>query len=157
MKPYTVSVDIDLPREEVIQLFDSVENLAKWQTGLQSFEHLSGEPGQPGAKSKLIYLNGKQKIELIETITKRNLPDEFHGTYEWNGGKNTLENCFIELSPNRTRWESTCAYEMKSLMLKLMGLIMPGAFRKQNQLFLDNFKAFAENGTDVREQPAKDG
>ena len=150
MKPYTVEIEIALPRERVVELFDEPENLYKWQTGLQSFEHLSGEPGQVGATSKLVYLNGKHRIELLETITDRNLPDEFSGTYEWSGGRNTLQNRFIALGPDRTRWESTCDYEFKSLMLKAMGALLPGTFRKQNLSFLKNFKAFCEQGFDVR-------
>ena len=151
MKPYTVSIDIDLPRDRVIELFDNVENLPKWQTGLQSFEHVSGEPGQVGAKSKMVFLNGKQRIELIETITKRDLPDEFNGLYEWGGGSNTLDNRFIELAPDKTRWESTCSYELRHMFLKLMGTFMPGMFKKQNLKFMQNFKAFAEEGRDARE------
>ena len=70
MRPYTVEIEIELPRDKVIELFNSSENLFKWQTGLQSFEHVSGEPGQDGAKSKLVYINGKHHIELIETVTE---------------------------------------------------------------------------------------
>ena len=83
MKPHTVCIDINLPRDKVVELFDSPDDLFKWQPGLQSFEHISGTPGEPGAKSKLVSLNGKRRIELIQTVTKRNLPDEFNGTYEW--------------------------------------------------------------------------
>ncbi len=150
MKPYTVHVDINLPRARVIELFDSTENLFKWQEGLQSFEHLSGEPGQPGAKSLMVFKIGKQTMELTETITERNLPDEFNGSYEWSGGKNTLRNRFIELGPNRTRWESTCSYELLSLPMRIIGMIMPGMFRKQNLKFLRAFKGFCEDGKDVR-------
>ncbi|MEM7782462.1 MAG: SRPBCC family protein [Planctomycetota bacterium] len=151
MKPYTVHVDIDLPREEVLQRFDNVENMYHWQNGLVSFQHLSGEPGQVGSRLLLVYINGKHRIELTETITHRNLPDEFDGKYEWGGGSNTLKNRFIELGPHRTRWESTCHYEMKSLMMKVMAWLMPGKFKEQNQKFLDNFKAFCEHGISVRE------
>ena len=154
MKPYTISIEIDLPREKVIELFDNADNMYHWQNGLQSFEHISGEPGQAGAKSKLVYIHGKHTIELIETITKRNLPDEFDGSYEWSDGKNTLENRFIIVAPNRTRWESTCSYQMKSLFMKLMGLLMPGSFKKQNLKFMENFKAFAETGASVAAQKA---
>ncbi len=149
MKSFIVAVEIDLPRERVIELFDNPDNLYKWQTGLQSFEHVSGEPGQPGAVSKFVYQQGKQRIELTETITKRNLPDEFNGTYSWGGGSNTMHNRFIELAPDRTRWESTCDYQFTSVMLKLMGLFMSGMFRKQTLKFMQNFKAFAEEGRDV--------
>ena len=154
MKPYTVEIEINLPRDRVIELFDNPDNLFKWQTGLQSFEHLSGEPGQPGARSRLVYQNGKHRIELIETVTERKLPHEFNGRYEWNGGKNTLRNRFIEIGPNRTKWESTCEYQFSSIMLKMMGFFTPGMFRKQNLKFLHNFKAFCEHGRDVREEAA---
>ena len=151
MKSYTVTVDINLPRARVVELLDDTDNLFMWQEGLESFEHLSGNPGQVGAKSKFVYKHGKQVIELTETITKRNLPDEFDGTYEWSSGMNTLKNRFVELAPNRTRWESTCGYEFDSVMLKIMGFLMPGMFRKQNQKFLNNFRAFCEHGHDVRD------
>lgn len=149
MKEYTVQVEIALPRSIVIDLFDDPENLFKWQTGLVSFEHLSGEPGMAGAKSRMVFQIGKRRFELIETITKRNFPDEFDGTYEWSGGMNTLRNRFIEVGPSRTRWESTCGYQFSGLMMKLMGFFFPGMFRQQNQKFLDNFKAFAEEGRGV--------
>ncbi len=150
MKPYTVEIEINRPRNEVIELFNSPENLFCWQTGLQSFEHISGEAGQVGAKSLLVYLNGKHRIELTETITHVDLPDEFNGTYEWGGGMNTLVNRFIEVDANTTRWESTCAYTFSSIMLKLMGFLMGGKFKQQNMAFLKNFKAFCEDGHDVR-------
>ena len=73
MKPYTVSVEIDLPRDEVIALFDNTENLYKWQDGLQNFEHLSGEPGRVGARSKLTFAIGSKTIELFETISRSRL------------------------------------------------------------------------------------
>ena len=150
MKPYTVEIEINLPRDRVIELFDNPDNLFKWQTGLQSFEHLSGEPGQPGARSRLVYQNGKHRIELIETVTERKLPEEFNGTYEWKGGTNTLRNRFVALGPSRTKWESTCEYQFSSFMLKMMGFFAPGMFRKQNLKFLQNFKEFCEHGRDVR-------
>ena len=92
---YTLETEIHLPREEVIKLFDNQENCFKWQEGLQSFEHVSGEPGQPGAKSRLVYQMGKRRIEMMETITARNLPDEFRGTYDAKGVHNIVENRFI--------------------------------------------------------------
>ncbi len=150
MKPHTVCIDIDLPRDKVVELFDSPENLFKWQPGLQSFEHISGTPGQPGAKSKLVSLNGKRRIELIQTITKRNLPDELNGTYEWDGGKNTVENRFIELGPDRTKWVSTSSYDCTGFMMKLMMFVFGSKFREHNMTILRNFKAYCEEGRDVR-------
>ena len=66
---YTTTITIDLPRDKVVALFDDPGNLPKWQRGLQSFEPLSGQPGQVGAKSKLVFQMGKRRMEMIETIT----------------------------------------------------------------------------------------
>ena len=150
MKPYTVAVDIDLPRTEVLKKFKNSDDLFHWQNGLQSVEHLSGEPGEPGCLTKLIYRSGKNRIELLETILRNDLPDEFDGFYSWGDGENTLENRFIELASNQTRWESTCHYKMNSWFMKLMGWLMRRKFISQNQMFMDNFKAFCETGASVK-------
>lgn len=147
----TVEIEINLPREEVVKLFDSQENCFKWQEGLQSFEHLSGEPGQPGAQSKLVYQMGKRRIEMIETITTRNLPDEFSGTYDAKGVHNVVENRFIEIGPDKTKWESENEFQFTGFM-RLIGFFMGSAFPKQSLKYLKNFKAFAEEGKDVRDQ-----
>ena len=147
---YTVQIDINLPREQVIELFDDPDNLAKWQKGLLSFEHLSGESGQPGAKSRLVFKFGKGNMEMIETITKKNLPNEFDGTYDAPGVFNVVKNRFIVINENCTRWESENEFRFTTIMMKFMGFFMKSAFPKQSMVYLRDFKNFAENGTDVR-------
>ena len=141
---YTVEIDIDLPRSRVIELFDSTENMKKWQEGLVSAEHLSGTPGEVGAKMKLKYKMGKREVEMIETITKRNLPDEFAGTYDAKGVHNIVDNTFIEISDSKTKWVAYQEFQMKGMM-KIIAFIMPGAFKKQSMKYMKDFKAFAEN------------
>jgi hypothetical protein len=142
---FTCQVEIDLPRKRVVELFDNVNNLKYWQEGFVSFEHLSGEEGQPGAKSKLIYKQGKRSIELIETITTRNLPDEFHGMYDHENMRNSMKNYFTELTPKKTGWDAELDYTIKKgLMLRVMAAVAPGMFRKQSQKWMDNFKKWAE-------------
>lgn len=141
---FTNKVEINRPLEKVIELFDNTDNLSKWQPGFVSFEHLSGEPGQPGAKSKLKYKMGKREVEMIETITIRNLPKEFHGVYEAKGVYHVIQNFFTEVTPGKTNWVSENDFKLSG-MLKLVGWLMPGAFKKQSQKYLNLFKSFAEN------------
>ena len=141
---YTVEIDIDLPRDRVIELFDSTENMKHWQEGLVSAEHLSGTPGEVGAKMKLKYKMGKREVEMVETITKRNLPDEFAGTYDAKGVHNIVDNTFIEISESKTKWVAYQEFQMKGMM-KIIAFIMPGAFKKQSMKYMKDFKAFAEN------------
>jgi uncharacterized membrane protein len=147
---YTVQIDIDLPRHQVIELIKNADNLPKWQKGLLSSEGISGVPGQLGAKSRLVFKFGQGNMEMIETITKINLPDEFDGTYEAPGVFNTVKNRFIAVRENRTRWESENEFRFTTLSMKAMGFLMKSSFPKQSMAFLRDFKNFAENGTDVR-------
>lgn len=140
---YTVDIIIDLPRPKVISLFDNPDNMHKWQPDLVSFDHLSGDPGQPGAKSKLQYKMGKREIEMIETVTKNDLPNEMSGTYETKGVFNIISNRFEEVSEKQTRWVSENEFQFSGFM-KLMGIFMKGAFPKQTLKFMNQFKAFAE-------------
>lgn len=141
---YTNEVVINLPLKKVIELFDSEENLFKWQPELISFEHLSGEKGEVGSKSKLRYTMGKREIEMIETITVKNLPKEFSATYEAKDVWNEMKNYFEEIDENSTRWHADSHFEFSGFM-RLIGFFLPGSFKKQSQKSLDLFKAFAED------------
>ena len=65
---FTVEITINLPRDRVITLFDSIENLYKWQPDLISFEHESGTASEVGDKYRLEYKMGKQE-EIIVKIS----------------------------------------------------------------------------------------
>jgi len=141
---YEHKIEINLPRNRVIELFDSTENMRKWQPELISFEHVSGTPGQEGAKSKLLYKMGKRETQMIETITKRNFPDEFSGTYETKGVWNLQENFFKETGENKTEWTTISEFRCSGFM-KVICWLMPGAFKKQTLKFMKRFKDFVEN------------
>ncbi len=53
--------------------------------------------------------------------------------------------------PETTLWVSENEYRFSGLLMRLVGLLMPGAFRKQSLQHMQDFKAFAEHGKDVRE------
>jgi carbon monoxide dehydrogenase subunit G len=140
---YTVEIEINKPIDQVIELFDNPSNMKEWMKGLESFEHLSGIPGQPGAKSRLKFKMGKREIEMIETITVRNLPDEFSGTYDAKGVFNVVKIHFVKLSETKTKYISEQEFRFSGFM-KLFGLLMPSAFKKQTLIYLEDFKKFAE-------------
>ena len=140
---YSCEIEINQPVEKVIELFDNSDNMGKWMEGLQSFEHLSGEPGQVGSKSRLRFKMGKREMEMIETITVRNLPDEFSGTYEANGAFNIVKNKFFPLPGGRTLYVNELEFQFKGFM-KVIGFLMPGMFKKQSMKYLTAFKNFAE-------------
>jgi len=146
---YNVELTIDLPRDEVIKKMDNVDNMKHWQRGLTSAEHISGTPGEVGAKMQLNYKFGKREMQLVETITKRNFPEEFHANYDTKGMHNAQQNFFEETSDGKTKWVSKCEFIPTGFMMKIMTTLMPGVFKKQSKKYMDDFKNFAENGKSV--------
>ena len=65
----------------------------------------------------------------------------------WSAARERL----TEAGPETTLWESENEHRFSSVPMRLVGLVMPGAFRKQTRRHMQDFKAFAEQGTDVRE------
>lgn len=141
---YSVSITIDKPVDEVIALFDNVDNMKKWMDGLESYKPISGTAGEVGAKSRMEFKMGKREIKMVETITAKNLPEEFTATYEAKGVFNIVKNSFEPLPGNKTKYSTEQEFQFKGFM-KLIGLLMPGAFKKQSMKYLKDFKAFAES------------
>lgn len=148
---YELELDINLPRKKVIELFDNVDNLKKWQPGLVSFDHISGTQGEVGAKSNLHFKMGKREFKMVETITAKNLPDEFSGTYELKGMWNHAQNFFVEKDEQTTSWKVKQEFKGKGLMA-LMCWLMPGAFKKQTHKYMGLFKAFAEKAAQLEKR-----
>lgn len=146
---YTLELIVELPLEAFIKKFDNTENMKHWQRGLVSTEHISGNPGQYGAKMKLVYKMGNREMELIETVTHRKLPYEFHGTYDAKGIHTIQENYFEETPKGHTKWTSKSEFIPLGFTMRLMTLIMPGAFKKQSLQYMKDFKNFAEKGISV--------
>ena len=140
---YSCELVVKVPRERMLELFDSRDNQFEWQEGLVSFDHSSGEPGQVGAKSDLVYKMGKREIRMVETITERDLPDKFSGTYEADGIWNLVENTFTEHGED-THWRVDTEFECKGFFLNLMARFAPSMFKKQTMKFMKDFAAFAE-------------
>ncbi len=145
---YTSEIVIDLPREEFLKKLDNAENMKHWQRGLVKYELLSQNPNAEGAQMSLTYKMGKREFDMIETIIKKNLPEEMHTTYDTKGVHNVQKNYFKEEN-GKTRWISESEFQFSGLGMKIMAFMMPGAFKKQSQKYLEDFKAFAENGTSV--------
>lgn len=148
---YTCEITIDKPLAEVIEKLDSAENMKHWQKGLIGYEFIEGEPGQEGAQMRLDYKMGKRAMSLTETIVKRNFPHEFHANYDTKGVHNVQQNFFEELPNGQTKWTSHSEFQFAGFGMKLMGWLMPGAFKKQSMKYLNHFKEFVEDGTSVAE------
>ena len=148
---YTTEIQVALPRAEFMEKFDSAENMKHWQKGLISYRFLDDDPGKEGSKMELQYKMGKRDLVMVETILKSNLPYEFHATYDAKGVHNIQKNYFKDVDENNTLWVTESEFQFSGLFMKLLGALMPGAFKKQTMEYLKSFKAYAEDGISVAE------
>lgn len=140
---YTLSLDVEVPRETLVQLYVNPQHWPKWQDSLVSYELLSGENRQAGSKTKLVNRFAKKNIEIGETVEVNRLPELYTCTYEAAGTWNRVENRFENISAHKTRWEFHTEFKCGA-MLKVMSLLMPGMFRKASLKEMMAFKKFAE-------------
>ncbi len=141
---FTLELVINRSREEVWRIFDNPDNMKKWQPALKKFEPQSGTPGQVGAVSKLTYVENGREIVLIETITSRNEPEEFSGTYQNPMALNSIKNRFIKVDENRTKWIIECEFTFSGFW-KLLSPLMKGMIKKRTEKDINQFKKLAES------------
>jgi len=157
---YTNSIELSLPRTKVARLLADPDLIPKWLRDVVVHEPVQGVHGEVGTRSRVVMRSGDRTMEATETITRREPADlrriptsadvvferEIVGAGMWSQVRDRL----TELGPERTLWVSESEYRFDQLPLRLLGLIAPGMFRKQSQQHLEDFKAFAEQGRDVR-------
>lgn len=140
------SVAINLPVNQVYELFLDKSHFKDWKKDYKGYEHLSGTPGEMGAVTKLMY---KRQI-MIETITGKKIPAEIIANYEHQqGGKtnmyHTVSNYFTAVTPTTTLLEVEMEItKVIGVFLKLMMALMSGAGKKYVQTQLNQLKALAE-------------
>ena len=141
---YSVSNTINKPLDEVIEKFKDPEGLKHWMEGLQKIEHLSGTPGEVGAKSDLHFLHKKKEMKIRETILEQNLPKQMKFEYQSPMGNNEVEMLFEKISETSVKQTNNSYFELKGFM-KIMGFFMKGMFKKQSLKYMTAFKEYVEN------------
>ena len=140
---YTVSVMINLSREQTLERLDVPENMKLWQPTLKDFELLDEDPKAAGARMRLVYDNNGRDFEMMETTVERSLPDSMTFTYETKGVWNQVVNRFVETGPGQTEWIQENEFRFRGVVA-LLGFLAPGMFRKQTLKTMNDFKEFAE-------------
>ncbi|RRO22142.1 SRPBCC family protein [Flavobacteriaceae bacterium 14752] len=145
---YDTEIIINKPIDEVMELFKNPDHLKSWQRGLKSTKLLKGKSGQLGAKRKLnINLEGRD-IEMIETITKCDLPKHWYARYTSKGLVSYQKKYFERLEDNKTYWKTTSRFEFHGYM-RIVGQLLPGIFKRRSKTVMQDFKNFAENRKNV--------
>ena len=134
---------IKASRDLVWAIFDNPDNLSRWQPTLESFTHLAGDPGQPGAVSELVYNENGKKVTMTETVTERRKPHFMAGTYDNDRATSLIVNHFEEIDDNTTRSISYSNMNFKGIM-KILSLFVARSIRARVEADLNRFKLLVE-------------
>ena len=134
---------IDADLDTVWAAFENPDNMPRWQQNLESFRHISGQAGQPGAISELVYDEKGKRVILKQTITERRQPDFIASTYESPMGKTLIVNHFEAIDDESTRWTAWCNFTFQGFM-KIMSLFVSGVIRKRTEGDMQRFKLMVE-------------
>ncbi len=141
---YSVSHDINQPRDRVVSLLTSHEHRRHWQHGFVGAEALDGEPGTVGATTLLKFKVGDRPFQLIETILERDLPDGFTVSYVSEQSASISRNSFVVSPVGGTRWHVDMQIKVSGLY-KLMAFMQPHNFKDQTLALMKSFSDFAES------------
>ncbi|HCF62925.1 MAG TPA: SRPBCC family protein [Ferruginibacter sp.] len=140
---YREQIVIEKPLQDVVRHFTNPDTYAEWMKGFIKMEPLSGEPGTPGAKTNFVFKMGNREMTMLETILENNLPHSFKVSFEARGVFNIVVSRFEAQSATSTLYINDQDFKFSGFM-KIIGWLMPGAFKKQSRKFLEDFKAFVE-------------
>lgn len=143
MKSYSEEITIEKPRSEVTRLFVAIDQFMKWQPDLTDYQTFQGNPLEEGAKSRLVYREGRgDNIKMVETILENNLPENLKFRHSTDGVVN-YQNHIFEDKGDTTLYRVDSEYDLDGLM-KVMNIFTPNHFPKQTRKFMESFKEFVE-------------
>lgn len=145
------SITIDLPLDQVMQLFQNQDYFKEWQDGLVGFENTSSSVGELHSTRKMKIRMVGTTITMNETITHIDLPHLWEATYRTKGVINHQSNRFREseiktdtVTKKVTHWDAYSSFKFTGMM-RLIARSRPQLFTNQTYAYMKSFKKFAEN------------
>lgn len=135
----TFETEIDAPQATVAELYSNPDNNVKWMHDLKVCERISGIPGKPGSKYRLIPKKGK--YEFVATVVEKK-PDHHKLRMEAPTVDVMVTGKFIALSPKKTKFISEEVFTFKGIFNKVFGLLATSSVKKVHNRHMKAFKKF---------------
>ena len=137
-----VELEIDVPRDKVVELFTDPENSTKWMDDLERYEPISGDPGIPGSTYRLVPKKGN--MIFVATVIARELPNKLRLRLDNSNITVFVKGTFVALSPQKTRLTSEEVFRFKGVFQKIFGFLASSSIKKVHRRHIEAFKRFAE-------------
>ena len=138
----TVELDIDVPQQRVAALFADPTLNTKWMDDVERYEPLSGQPGAPGSRYRLVPKQGD--MVLVATVISNDLPNESRLRLEASGFTVAITARYVSLARDKSRLVSEEVFTFKGLIGKITSFFARPAIHKAHRNHMEAFKRFAE-------------
>jgi Polyketide cyclase / dehydrase and lipid transport len=137
-----VELEIDLPQEELASLFADPTLNTKWMHDIERYEPVSGQPGAPGSKYRLVSKQGD--MTFVATVISNDLPNESRLRLDNDNVTVSITATYMAISPQKSRLVSEEEFEFRGLVGKIGGFFARSAIHKAHREHMESFKRFAE-------------
>lgn len=138
-----VEVEINVPQQELAELFADPRNNPKWMHDLERYEPVSGEQGMPGSIYRLVPKTGD--MVFLATVAERNLPNELRLNLKASNVGVAITSKLIALSPTKTKLISEEVFTFKGPDNATVSSSVKDAIEASHRRHIEDFKRFAEN------------
>jgi hypothetical protein len=139
-----VALEINAPRERVAALLADPRNTTKWMDDLEKYEAISGPPGTPGSKYRLVPKTGES---FVATLLPTGGSDAMRLSLDAPTAVVSVTDEFLASSSETTKLISMEVFRFKGTVQKLKGLFARRAISNAHRRHMRAFKWFAEHSS----------
>lgn len=140
---YSTQVTIEKPIEEVFSLFNDNSKMTSWIPELKSIQPVEEKAGKTGSTYKIILENKGQELELTEKIMAF-VPNEKVTLYTSSKSILKTDDYMFYVKDGHTLITNNSRCKGNSYILSCIFPFVKSKLQRQEQVYLDNFKALAE-------------
>ncbi len=140
---YRAEVNINKSIKVVFEIFNNSENIKNWVPEVKSFEVVNTNPGKTGSVYKIVIDNKGQEVTMTEKVMAY-VPNEKVTLFFDAEGMLKRDDYIFKEKDGVTTITLNTSCQSDSYILACIFPYFKGTFQKQDQSYLNNFKAFAE-------------
>ena len=140
---YRAEVNVNKSIKVVFEIFNNSENIKNWVPEVKSFEIVNTNPGKTGSVYKIVIDNKGQEVTMTEKVMAY-VPNEKVTLFFDAEGMLKRDDYIFKEKDGVTTITLNTSCQSDSYILACIFPYFKGTFQKQDQSYLNNFKAFAE-------------
>lgn len=142
---YDVSIEVNRPLSEVFLKFNDLSQIKKWIPEIKSIDTLNFNPGITGSKFKMAVNNQGEEIVMEEKVLAYIQNEKVTLFFDAEGMLKTDQYIFTDQEGKTLIQLNSTFKSENSYILSCVFPYFKGIVKSQDEQYLANFKAFAEN------------